>query len=775
VSFKRLVIVGSVVSGACGGPTAVPVPPLTTAQPAGRIAAAPAVESGSVARGDAGLVRQLAETNDFRFGQPTQATPAPDGKTVLFLRSGPRNGVQTLFETDVASGTTRELLTPASLLKEPESLSVEERARRQRMRVTSSGFTSFELSKDGTKVLLGLSGRLFVFTRASGAARELETGEGAALVPHFAPDGRRVYYVRASDLFAIGVEPGAREIALTRGGTAEKTHGLAEFVAEEELDRFDGYWVSPDGSRVAYETSDTSKVEKLAILDPAHPEAGAEKFPYPRPGKTNADVMLSIASTRGGGGAPILVRWDRERYPYLAQASWQPGAPLTLYVMSRVEKDAALLAVDETTGATRVLLTEHDDAWLNVDPTVPRWLPDGSGFAWSSERTGAWQLEWRDAKGALVRAITPREAGYRALVDLDPKARRTVVLASADPVEQGVLATPIDGGDGSWVMHEPRSFFRARFGEGHDVFVASASSAERFPTYLVRRVDAPESRPIPSSMETPSITPRIELAEVGPERFRVAVLRPSDFDRSKRYPVIDAAYAGPTVAIVTAESLEYLRAQWMADEVGAIVVVIDAKGTPNRGRDWERALAGKLGAVPLEGHVAALQALAARYPEMDLSRVGVFGWSFGGYFSALAVLRRPDVYRAAFAGAPPADWRDYDTAYTERYLGLPDPNAAAYDDASLLTWAKKPLASGRPPRLFVAHGTADDNVYFQHSLKLADALERAHRPFELMPLEGVTHLPVDPDLLESLYLRGAAVLRGGLEEPSKKLSTAAPP
>jgi dipeptidyl-peptidase-4 len=199
------------------------------------------------------------------------------------------------------------------------------------------------------------------------------------------------------------------------------------------------------------------------------------------------------------------------------------------------------------------------------------------------------------------------------------------------------------------------------------------------------------------------------------------------------------------------------------------VVLIDARGTPNRGRDWERALAGKLGAVPLEGHVAALEALGAHYPEMDLSRVGVFGWSFGGYFSALSVLRRPDVYKAAFAGAPPADWRDYDTAYTERYLGLPDANAAAYDDASLLTWAKRPPGPGPSPRLFVAHGTADDNVYFLNSLKLADALERAHRPFELAPLEGVTHLPVDPELLESLYLRGAAVLRSALHQPAEKL------
>jgi dipeptidyl-peptidase 4 len=325
--------------GACVSPSTPRLPPLTTAAPpsaaTSRVAADPAPSSGDAR----GFIRQFAATNGFRYGQPQRSTPTPDGRAVLFLRSGPREGVQSLFETDLRSGRTREILAPASLLKGPESLSVEERARRQRMRVTSSGFTSFDLSADGAKVLVSLSGRLFVLSRASGEAHEVATGEGAAIDPRWSPDGRRVYYVRDHDLYAIGGEATDREVAVTHGGTPDRSHGLAEFVAEEELDRYTGYWVSPDGARVAYETADTSKVERLTIPDPSHPEGAAERFAYPRPGKPNADVTLAIAPSHGGPSTPVV--WDRDRYPYLAQASWQTGAPLTLYVMSRLQKDGS--------------------------------------------------------------------------------------------------------------------------------------------------------------------------------------------------------------------------------------------------------------------------------------------------------------------------------------------------------------------------------------------------------------------------------------------------
>jgi dipeptidyl-peptidase-4 len=281
--------------------------------------------------------------------------------------------------------------------------------------------------------------------------------------------------------------------------------------------------------------------------------------------------------------------------------------------------------------------------------------------------------------------------------------------------------------------------------------------------WVVRSLDGKTERAIPSTSEAPLRPPTVELAEVGSDRVRVAIVRPRGFRPDRRYAVIDAAYGGPHAQVVEQSESAYVRAQWMADATGAIVVAIDARGTPRRGRDWERAIFKRLGSVPVAGHVAALQALGAKYPEMDLSRVGVYGWSFGGYFAARAVLERPDVYLVAVAGAPPADWRDYDTAYTERYLGLPDEDAAAYDAASLLPLARRPAPSpDAARRLLLVHGTADDNVWFLNGLKLADALERGGRPFEFMPLAGTTHMLLDATLNEETWLRAADTLRNAL-------------
>jgi dipeptidyl-peptidase-4 len=248
---------------------------------------------------------------------------------------------------------------------------------------------------------------------------------------------------------------------------------------------------------------------------------------------------------------------------------------------------------------------------------------------------------------------------------------------------------------------------------------------------------------LPSAGELPPWKPDVEIRKVGVEAYRVAVVKPHGFLPNHKYPVVDAAYGGPGVNLVVADAFKYIRAQIVADATSSIVVLIDAKGTPWRDRAWERALAGKLGTVPVEGHIEALRTLATQVMEADLARVGVFGWSFGGYFSADAILTHPEVYKVAVAGAPPVDWHDYDTAYTERYLGVPlDAKAdQAYEAASLLTMAK---ASTMARPFMLMHGTADDNVFFAHSLQLVDALSRANRPYTFVPLLDQTHLVADP-------------------------------
>lgn len=720
---------------------------------------------------DLEVIRQLAQTRSFRLGMPSDAHLTPDGKSVLFLRSPARDPVQSLWTMDLASGNARELVSPASLLAGPETLSAEERVRRERMRVRTRGFTSLELSEDGARALVTLSGRVWAVELATGKSTELATGKGAAIDPHLSRDGKRVAFVRDDDLHVAPVD-GGRETQVTRGGTERVTHGLAEFIAGEELDRHRGFWWSPDGARLLYEEANTTHVDVLTIADPFHAEQPAQRIAYPRPGRPNADLRFGIVPS--AGGPTTWVQWDHARFPYVAQASWPKGGPPLLFVLERLQRVGQLLAVDPATGKTRVLVEDRDDAWVNIDPSVPRWLPDGSGFLWASDAGAAsagtagpeWRLELRDPAGKLVRSLLPAGFGYVAVADVDDKARTAVVEASADPTATSLWRISLDGNGAPERIGPERGEIAAHFDESHAMFVARQEALDAMPRVLVRSLDGTTARELPSLSEAPKLLAGVEMEEVGPDHVRVAIVRPRGYRPDRRYAVIDAAYGGPHVNIVSQSALGYIRSQWMADATGAIVVAMDARGTPRRGHDWERAIAGKLGAVPLEGHVATLKALGEKHPEMDMTRVGVYGWSFGGYFSALAVLARPDVYRVGAAGAPPADWRDYDTAYTERYLGLPQESAAAYDEASVLTYARKPVegdAAARP--LLILHGTADDNVWFLNSLKLADALERAKRPFTLFPISGVTHMPLEEDLNESLWLRVADTLRDALRAP----------
>jgi len=268
---------------------------------------------------------------------------------------------------------------------------------------------------------------------------------------------------------------------------------------------------------------------------------------------------------------------------------------------------------------------------------------------------------------------------------------------------------------------------------------------------------------LPSVAEKPPFTPRVEILQVGDRKQYAGIVRPQKFNARKRYPVILHVYAGPLPAgsggSVASTMPSWLLPQWFADQ-GFIVVAIDGRGIPGRGRDWERAIYKDFATVTLGDQVAGLKALGRKYREIDMERAGIYGWSFGGYMSALAVLREPKLFKAGIAGAPVTDWYDYDTHYTERYLGIPPADAAAYERSSLL-----PLAKNLQRPLLLIHGTSDDNVYFRHTLKLANELFRAGKDFELLPLSGFTHMVPDPVVNEQLYSRMARFFKKHLGEP----------
>lgn len=695
-----------------------------------------------------------ARTNRFRLGRPGSIRITPDGSKVLFLRSEARSFVHTLYEFDVASGQERVLLTAEQILQgAEENLSPEERARRERQRQTARGIAGYALTEDGNTIVTSLSGRLFLVERATAKVREItSTSKQAALDPQVSKDGSKLAHCRGNDLHVTDLRTGV-ETVVAKSDSPTVTYGQAEFVAQEEMDRDHGTWFSPDASLVAVQKTDTARMELFHIADPTDPSHEPETWPYPRAGGKNAVVGLEVRRCDGTGAA-VRVQWDAEKYPYLARVTWKEHAPLMILVQNRAQTEQVLLAVDHATGTTREILRERDDAWLELAGGNPRVLPDGT-LLWLSEKEAGWVIEHRKIDGTLIRAVNEPEMGLGGITAVSEDGQSVLVSASTDPTQSHSVMLPIGKGERVQLTRGVGRFGTS-ISRDFSTMVRTSSWLEsgRPDTWEVLRNGTVVGQ-LRSVHEQAPITPRAEVmvvkgaAPAGREYY-TAVVKPSNFDAGKKYPVVAQVYAGPTALTVHSTAGAYLKHQWLADK-GYIVVSIDNRGTPGRGRAWSRAVKGNLIDVPLADQVDALQALAKEVPQMDLSRVGVSGWSFGGYFSALAVMQRPDVYACGIAGAPVTDWADYDTHYTERYMSTPQENKTGYAASSVMTFAKD---LKRP--LLLIHGTADDNVYFMHSLKLSGELFKSGRDFDFLPLAGFTHMVPDPRVtinLEEKMLR----------------------
>ena len=688
--------------------------------------------------------RQSARTHRFTAGAPRGFTISPDGSRVVFVRStSGTDVVGRLWEVDATTGAERLIADPTVLHDGPEELSPEERSRRERMREGNSGIVGFSTDTTVSVAAFALSGGLYAVPLVgSGAVTPLDV-PGPVVDPRVSPDGTHVAYVSGRSLRVARID-GTEDRPLARPAHDAETCGLADFVAAEELDRQRGFWWSPDSSTVLVERVDESPVQHWWISDPVHPERPPVQHRYPSAGTANALVALEMVLL-DGTSAPVV--WDSSAYPYLVDVAWQPGREALLVVMTRDQRDAQVLAVDQRTGATTLVTEVHDDQWLDASPGATAWSPDGSLITLRPDReTDTYRLhvgdDWLSPAGLQVRAV----------LDVDDEG--VVAAVAQGPEHSAVVRVAWDGTIAP--LTPSTGWHVARSAGGTDVVVSRTLESTEV-AYSVR--SAAGSHPLTTYAERPVVTPRVTLLEAGPSRIRTAVLFPSDHvPGSRRLPVVLSPYGGPHHAEVLAAAGGFGEDQWLADQ-GFCVVVADGRGTPGRGPAWDRAVHHDLATPVLDDQVAALDAVALAWPDdVDTSRVGIRGWSFGGYLAALAVLRRPDVFHAAVAGAPVTEWRLYDTAYTERYLGDPTQDPAPYDACSLL-----PLAADLTRPLLIIHGLTDDNVVVAHTLRLSGALTVAGRPHVVLPLSGVTHMTPQEEVAENKLLLELDFLRRALD------------
>jgi dipeptidyl-peptidase-4 len=672
------------------------------------------------------LLADAAATLNWRLGTPSTLAFTRDG-AVLFRRTPSRDFASDLYEL-AADGSVRTLATAAELLgASEEHLSDAEKARRERTRTATRGVVDADTSDDGKIVMVPLGGRFHLIDRASGKRSVIDPA-GAAYDPHLSPDGTTVAFVRDGDVWIASAAHAPRQLTKHPEGFE---YGVADFAAQEELGRTRGFWWSPDSKQIVVQRSDLRKIETIYVADARHNDRPPVPFKYPRAGTPNAIVDVGIVDIRSPGEIRWLT-WDHAKYEYLVSVQWKPKTPLTAMVIDRDQTDLSVLTFDAAAAAGTPILTAHDDAWL--ENHSPVWLDDSSGFLWMNEAPGSYVLELHGPDGTLVRTLTTPEFGLRNVAGVDD--RGAIVTASTDPLYQDVYRVPFDGGAPT-KLSESQGFSWAAARHGTVVlYTALRGGGDK----LVA-ITKDGKHEVPSAAERPSLVPTtvLETVELAGRTHHVAITRPRGFDPSKRYPVLLKVYAGPTVVTVQDARDFYVMDQWYAD-AGFIVVRSDGRGTPNRGHAWARAVLKDLITVPLDDQVAALQAVGARHHELDMSRVGVFGWSFGGYFSTMAILLRPDVFKAAVAGAPVTDWSLYDTAYTERYMKTPQQNPEGYKSTSALTHASK---LSRP--LLIIHGITDDNVHFANTLSLIESLYLAGKRAEVITLSA-THMVPDPKL-----------------------------
>ena len=664
--------------------------------------------------------------------------------------TGSGEGAERLWEVvEAVTGASRPLYDAdalAAALRERLSLPEDEAARAARP-------ASLTLSDGGERLLLNLASDLFTWETGEGTLRRLTRTPEAEELPRFSPDGTRIAFVRGNDLYVVGLDEA--ELQLTTGGGPNLLNGKLDWVYQEEIygrGNFYAHWWSPDGSRLAFLSSDERDVPRFTVVDHIPYHLDLEVYPYPKAGDPNPKVRLGVVPASGGETVWVNPGGYGNQETLIVNVAFSPGGDLWYQVQDRTQTFLDLHRADARTGESGRVLREDTGPWVNGHG-APRFLADG-GFLWFSERTGFKHLYRYGEGGELTGPLTEGRFEVRRLHAVDEAAGAAYASGTyRSSLGSDVLRVALDG-SGITLLSEAAGTHQANFPDGESVphYVLVSHDLDSPPGMSLRRAGDGEVVRDLGGGEVPDLA-RFEISP--PELLRIStadgteleamLVRPHGFDPSRTYPAWVHVYGGPHAPQVR-NAWPGTRGMWFQylAQQGILVLVVDNRIASGKGVESTWPVYGNFGEQELADLVEAVDWLGAQ-DYVDASRIGIDGWSFGGYMT-LTALTRSDRFRAGIAGGSVVDWRDYDSVYTERYMSTPDENPEGYRKSSV-----RGAAGDLHGDLLLIHGTMDDNVHLQNTIQFTHDLQKAGKPFELMVYPKSRHGVRDADLV--LHLR----------------------
>ena len=676
---------------------------------------------------------------------PRALKVSPDGERVTFLK-----GKQTdyerldLWEYHIESGETRMLFDSNDLQSGEEVLSDEEKARRERMRLSGSGIVSYQWSDDGKALLFPLGGDVFYHKLGEKGAKQLLDTEAFETDIKLSPKGNYISFIRDQNLYVKHIASG-KETAITKEGGGNIKFGMAEFVAQEEMGRMTGYWWSPDESKIAFTKVDESPVDVITRSEIYADDIKLIEQKYPKAGTPNVLVELAIQDISSGDRTWVDLGDDKDIY--FARGKWMPNSSTFTYQwQTRDQQTLELRAFDMTESKQKVLLTESSDTWVNLHDDL-YFLKEQGQFIWASERDGFKHLYLFDNNGKLVKQLTKGDWVVDSVEAIDTANNHLYFSGRKDtPLESHVYSVSLDGGEINRVT-ELGAYHSAAFSKDASIFIdrfstinspaqvsLNSATGERITWLEENKVE--EGHPLHAYMDswTAPEFGDITTKDGATLKYRIYTPESAKQNPKQKHPVIVYLYGGPHAQVVTnswAGNRGLLFQHWV--DQGYVVFTLDNRGSNYRGKGFEDPIYKKMGFIEVEDQVTGVEFLRT-LPYVDAKRIGVHGHSYGGYMTLMTMFKAGDYFAAGVSGAPVTDWRLYDTHYTERYMGTPNTDDDAYTASSVFPYAKDLKGD-----LLIYHGMADDNVLFTHSTMLYKHLQDLAIPFETMDYPGKKH------------------------------------